>query len=140
MTTTDVTKPNHSISFFDVGEHVIRVEASYLTGKERVYVDDELVSEKLTWRFQSEHHFNLDDKSVTVRLKVASMLTGPVAITLIVNGEEVDADIWDLKRIFKTTTSGQAWWKTLLLIFALGLLGGVLGYFVGGALASGLKG
>ena len=140
MTTTDVTKPNHSISFFDVGEHVIRVEASYLTGKERVYVDDELVSEKLTWRFQSEYQFQLDGKDVIVRLKVASMLTGPVAITLIVNGEVVDADIWNLKRILKTNATSQVWWKTLLIIFALGLIGGVVGYFVGGALASGLKG
>lgn len=140
MTTTDVTKPNHSISFFDVGEHVISVEASYLTGKERVYVDDELVSEKLTWRFQSEHQFQLDGKDVIVRLKVASMLTGPVAITLIVNGEVVDADIWNLKRILKTNATSQVWWKTLLIIFALGLIGGVVGYFVGGALASGLKG
>ena len=140
MTTSDITKPNHSISFFDIGDHVIRVEASYLTGKESVYVDDKLISEKLTWRFTSEHKFELDGKQIAVRLKVGNLFTGPVSITLWVNGEEIDSDVWNMKRILKTTGSSQNWWKTILTIFVLGLIGGVIGYFIGGALATALKG
>lgn len=140
MTTSEITKPNHSISFFDIGDHVIRVEASYLTGKESVYVDDKLVSEKLTWRFTSEHKFELDSKQISVRLKVGNLFTGPVSITLWVNDEEIDSDVWNMKRILKTTGSSQPWWKTILIIFALGLIGGVIGYFVGYALATALKG
>lgn len=140
MSTPNVTKPNHSISFFDIGDHVIRVEASYLTGKESVYVDDELISEKLTWRFTSEHKFELDGKQIAVRLKVGNLFTGPVSISLWVNGEEIDSDIWNMKRILKTSGSSQPWWKTILTIFALGLIGGVIGYFIGYALATALKG
>lgn len=140
MSTPNVTKPNHSISFFDIDDHVIRVEASYLTGKEYVYVDDKLISEKLTWRFTSEHKFELDGKHIVVRLKVSNLFIGPISITLLVDGNEIDADVWNMKRILKTTGSSQPWWKTLLIIFALGLLGGVIGYFIGVALATGLKG
>lgn len=48
--------PNEaSISFFDCGEHTIKVIASFTSGKEYVYVDDQLVSEKRSFRYKSEH-------------------------------------------------------------------------------------
>lgn len=140
MTKNDTPKPNHSVSFFDIGEHVIRVEASYLTGKESVYVDDQLVSEKLTWRFSSEHNFELDGQAITVRIKVGNWLNWQVTITLLANDVEVDSDEWNMQRIMGIPGNSQRLWKTLLIIFLLGIVGGVVGYFVGYALGSAFKG
>lgn len=137
---SELIKPNHSVSFFDVGDHVIRVEASYLSGRERVYVDDQLISQKLTWRMQSEHSFELDGQAIVVRIKVESLGKGPVSVTLLVDGKEVDSDVWSLKRILTTNPKHQTAWQVLLLLLLFGLIGVAAGYLIGAMLATGLKG
>ena len=43
------------ISYFELDEHNIRVEKSKESGREWVYVNEQLVSEKLSWRFKTVH-------------------------------------------------------------------------------------
>lgn len=122
---------DRAVSFFDLGEDCIRVESSFLTGQEQVFVNDTLISKKLSWRYSSVHSFEIQGQHIEVRIRIGSILRGPVVIELWVNGEMKDSDEWDLKRIMqqgKQLRAQQAWWKLLLTIFIFGMAGAAVGY------------
>lgn len=124
---------NHAVTFFDLGDDAIRVESSFLTGQEQVFLNDQLISKKLSWRYSSVHQFELKGKAIEIRIRIGSILRGPVVIELWVNGVMADKDEWDLQRIMQQTKwlrSSKDWWKVLLVIFLCGLAGAVAGYSV----------
>jgi len=133
---------HQGISFFEIGEHNIKVVVSFATGLERVFVDDELVSKSRNFRLSSKHRFNLDGQQVEVRIVIGSIFKGPIDISLFIDDVYHDADEWDYARIMGVQDGQKkySWWLVLLIIFVFGLAGGVAGYIVGGLLATAFKG
>lgn len=117
---------DRAVTFFDLGEDCIRVESSFLTGQEQVFVNDQLISKKRSWRYSSAHAFEIKGQAIEVKIRIGSILRGPVVIELWVNGEKKDSDEWDLKRIMQRAR--QPGWKALLMIFLWGMAGAVVGF------------
>jgi hypothetical protein len=122
---------DRAVAFFDLGEDCIRVESSFLTGMEQVFVNDELISKKLSWRFSSVHAFEIKGQKIEIKIRLTGKLLSSVVIELWVNGEMKDSDLWDVKRIVqqsKQLKGQQSWWKLLSVIFILGVAGAAVGY------------
>ncbi|OCW97379.1 hypothetical protein [Alishewanella sp. HH-ZS] len=132
-----------TLSFFDYGDHTIKVMCSMSSGKEQVYVDEQLVSEKRSFRYHSTHQFELDGKKAEIRVKVASIFKGPYYIEFSVDGKTIDSDEWDLARMLahlKQLRQQQPLWQRLGVYFMFGLLGGACGALIGYSLAIWFKG
>jgi len=136
--------PNEaSISFFDCGEHTIKVIASFTSGKEYVYVDDQLVSEKRSFRYKSEHTFILDGKQAVIKVSIASILRGPYLIEFWLDQQLIDSDQWDMKRITQHIKQAKAdvpRWKRVTSFLLVLAVCGAFGAFVGFSLATFFKG
>lgn len=136
--TTDST-----LSFFDSGEHTIKIVASFVSGREQVYVDEILVSEKRTFRYSSVHTFQIDQQAAEIRVRVVSIFKGPYIIEFWLAGELIDSDEWDFPRIMAQLKNAQQQmplWKKLRMFFVFGICGGVVGALVGFATATLFKG
>ncbi|MEW5682105.1 MAG: hypothetical protein AB1780_06970 [Pseudomonadota bacterium] len=132
-----------TLSYFDYADHTIKVLLSMVSGKEQVYVDDKLVSERRSFRYSSIHHFQLDGKPAEVRIRVGSIFKGPYFIEFWLAGQQRDSDEWDLKRMLshlKAARQQQPLWQRLSMYFLYGLVGGAVGALVGYSLATLLKG
>jgi hypothetical protein len=88
---------------FAEGEHTIDLSCSAVNGKEKLYVDDVLVSKKWSFRRKSIHQFSIGDDSYEVELHVVNMLTGETHCTLIKN----DVHVKTLKKSVKEKSPTQ---------------------------------
>ncbi len=123
-TSKSTLSANQWQSFFDVGDHTIRFTASTLSGTERVYVDDQLVCQQLSWKLYSEHHFKLDSVPYVLKLFTISLLDYKFRLELHRAGQLIDSDDIAWGAYFKLSGAVA---KT----FLFGILGGlVAGYFV----------
>jgi len=110
--------------FNDFG-HVIHAFGSALTGKEIVYVDDEIVVEKFGFRRKSCLKFKIEGRSFEIEFNQVNIFTGELHCSLIKEGVHVKT----FKRALKK--QNQLSIKYLSKFFLLGIifgLGGVLGY------------
>ena len=114
-----------------------------MSGREQVYVDEILVSEKRTFRYSSVHTFQIDQQAAEIRVRVVSIFKGPYIIEFWLAGELVDSDEWDFPRIMAQMKNAQQQmplWKKLRMFFVFGICGGVVGALVGFATATLFKG
>jgi len=72
---------------FHDGEHIIRAWGSSFSGLERVYVDDEVVSEQRNLKRSSGHAFAIDSDRYVVRFVVVNLLKGQLNCRLLKNGD-----------------------------------------------------
>ncbi|MBY6187904.1 hypothetical protein KUV89_14895 [Marinobacter hydrocarbonoclasticus] len=77
-----------------IGGHDIRVVCSMLTGRERVLVDGEEVSNKLSWRMRTVHRFELDGRNMEVDVAISSIWEGRLGIVFRLDGETVGVTRW----------------------------------------------
>lgn len=126
---------NAALSVFDFGEHTITVVTSMMSGRERVFVDDQLVSDKRSFRYHSCHTFALDGRTCDIRVRVKSIWRGPYIIEFRVDDHLVDSDEWDLQRIINHVngTTGsvpkrQFWTQFLAYVLIGGGIGALFGY------------
>ncbi|MCC5856168.1 MAG: hypothetical protein JJU10_10910 [Idiomarina sp.] len=126
--------------FFDRKGHLIRVWFSTYSGHEKVYVDDQLVSEGRSWRFKNVHHFDIDGEPHELELFVEgwkSLLLGIYSLRLKSNGLVVDMDqVEFMEKLGMNEDEKFSWRKFLVGLLPWILIGGVGGYFFGYALAS----
>lgn len=119
------------ISYFDLGEDAIRVETSILSGREWVYLNEKLVSKKLSWHFQTVHQLTVQGKAVEVVVQLSGRFCSSIQIELWVEGALKDSDEWDLRRMTGTAPGQKKPWPlmtTLLVIFLSGIGWAFLGY------------
>jgi hypothetical protein len=122
-----------AITYFDIGDHCIRVEASFFTGRETVFLNEQKVSEKRSWGLRSVHSFDVEGKATEVRFSVGSMLQGPIRIELWQNHQCLDADEWNMKRITsqrKIYRKQRSWKQTIADCFIFGMLGYGFGFLL----------
>jgi len=108
---------------FTENEHIIRLHCSAVSGKEYLYVDEILVSEKWSFRRKSIHKFTIGDDFYEVELHVVNLLTGETHCTLIKDGVHVKT----LKKALKKSrqlSKDKIWWY----IPSCFLVGGLAGF------------
>ncbi len=104
-----------------VNDDTISVFCSGLTGKESVYFNDALVSDKYSWKLKTPHHFSMNGKSYTVNIQITSLNSGAISCQFYEEGILLATEEKGL-----TVKANNKW-----LILITSLFGAVLGYFVG---------
>ena len=106
-------------------ELTLKAEGSYWTGREKVWLDGEVVSKKLNFMLRSTHRFMRNGENYKVSFKMKNIFTGKVEITAYRN----DALLFsETAQVF----SGKM--ASLIFIMAV-LFGNALGYALGYLLA-----
>jgi hypothetical protein len=77
-----VTVRNGYWFFFEDDNNKIAMHGSAISGKETIYVNDEVVSETRNYRFKSEHLFKIKGVKYKVEFKVKNMLKGELVCRL----------------------------------------------------------
>lgn len=115
-------KDGFSFDFTDAG-HNISVHCSSISGKESVFVDDNLVCEKRSFRRKSSMEFMLSDDKYEVEFNVVDMLKGETHCTLIKN----DVHVKTIKKalLMKNQLTGKSAGLIISLLF---IFGGISGY------------
>ena len=72
---------------FEDGENDITVNASAWSGKEYIYINDELMSEKLGLKFNGEHEFTYQGAAYRLEFKLLRMVTARMDCLIYKNGE-----------------------------------------------------
>ncbi len=100
---------------FQDGSDVIRAWSSGLTGMERVYVNDELVSQKRSAGLKSEHEFSINGDQFKISFNVISVLKGELLCSLGKNNTMIKK----LRTRFNSTAYSFMVSLILIIIFAL---------------------
>jgi hypothetical protein len=106
---------------FTNDEVSLKVEGSYWTGRERIWIDDQLVIDKRSYGFRSEHDFDHQGDKFKVVFDMKNMLTGDLQIEAARNGKELFSD---RKRLYSLR-------MFIALLLILGAAGYGLGFYVG---------
>lgn len=113
--------------YFDVDDITISVWGSSLTGREVIRVDDQVVSDRVSWRLRTRHEFEHAGVAYIVDVIIESIFHARYRIVLYRNGQQVDSD----------SAEWSAWPSSLTRSFVVGLLVG-FGAALGLLLARGL--
>ena len=106
-----------------IDEHHIHVHCSALSGKENIYVNNELIVSQRSLRRKSCQTLNIANRVVEIEITMANLLTGKVHCTFIADGTHVATQKQVLKKRYQLKD------KTLLpWLLLCGLIGGVIGY------------
>ena len=127
-------------SYFEWQGHNIVAQGSMFSGKEWIYVDDQLVSEKWSWKYHSGHRFTLDGQVLNVRFIVHSLMKGPIDIKLLQGEHCLDQDTINLHKIATQQLGGKSLKRGLVEAFARGLVFGVIAVLIIESLTTWLKG
>jgi hypothetical protein len=106
---------------FNSGAHLIRAWGSVITGMERVYLDDKLVSERRSVGKDSKHSFVIENENYAVAFKTTSVMKGELQCSLLKN--EAAIQVLALKYVKSNLISGSnlsASLGRLLLLFLAG--------------------
>ena len=100
-------------------ELTLKAEGSYWTGREKVWLDGEVVSKKWNYRLSATHCFMRNGESYNVSFKMKNLFTGKVEIAAYHNDVLLFSD------------TGQVYsGKMALLIIIMAVISGyTLGYF-----------
>lgn len=108
---------------FTLDDQRIHVHCSALSGKENIYVNEELILSQRSLRRKSCQTLPIANRTVEVEITMAKILKGEVHCILIADGTHVATQKQVLKKRYQLND------KTLLpWILLCGLLGGVIGY------------
>ncbi|MDD5334544.1 MAG: hypothetical protein PHS32_12460 [Rhodoferax sp.] len=72
---------------FSLGKNTIRGWSSILSGLERIYVDNALVSERRSWAKSSKHTFAVAGEEYAVAFRTISILEGHIECSLLKDGQ-----------------------------------------------------
>ena len=75
---TDLVNKRGYKFYFQQGDNQIACFGSYFSGKEEVYINDELVSSKRNFGFKSAHEFELEGSTYRVIYAVLNPFTGKI--------------------------------------------------------------
>ncbi len=111
--------------YFQDGDNQIACFGSFFTGKEEVYINDDLVSSKRSMGLKSKHQFEFAEQSYQIEYEMINMLTGKVECSFFKNEQLLEQQQQTLISLIKNPT------QALLFIggsFAIGFLSGLVGY------------
>lgn len=105
---------------FQDNDRVIAAHASTLTGQEKVFVNSQLVSKKMSLGMTSKHQFTWEESTYEVVFRISQILTGKMEFSLVKNGSLIGC--------FKTSFKSKA---TIIKIFGCAICGAVFGFIFG---------
>lgn len=111
--------------YFSHNNHEIAAHASGMTGRESVYVDDSKVSEKISWRFTSDHQFELDGHHYRVEFSVKSAWRGQLVCNFYVDGVMLESTEFAM-----AVGNKKLGWSAILILFVIGMVFGYLGAYI----------
>ncbi|HEY7886317.1 MAG TPA: hypothetical protein VIC08_15330 [Cellvibrionaceae bacterium] len=114
--------------YFDVDGITIKVWGSAWSGRELVYLNDQVVSDKRSYRLSTPHEFEHAGVHYKVELGTESILRGQYSIVLLRNGERIDSDVASYE-LFATQNPAKpfSWWREIAKIFSWFVLGAIAG-------------
>lgn len=133
--------PNNNIKFSNrkvevyfehLGREII-LRLSVYSGKEEVFIDNQLISEKINWRFNSAHRFEFEGTTYEIQLQtiktIKGILLGRTLINLIADNQLIDRDYIGYFDYYLTQYKQKKLnWKSLFHSFLpYFLVGAVLG-------------
>ena len=104
--------------FFEVEGQQISVHASALSGRKRIWLDDEVVNDG-SWRLKSKHQIMVNNKSFYLELKIQSIIKGELICNLY-EGET---------RVASAQSRLKFYWRKAALIFLGSAIAGFLSGF-----------
>jgi len=109
----------------------VRLLFSLYSGREQVYVDDRLVSDRRSWRFSSQHHFEAGGVryvlEVDTKKSIRNVFLGLIDVRLLADGVLVDSDQFNGARYALNQLQTRRGW---LLLLPCALAGGIIGFAV----------
>lgn len=118
----DLVRKGYIFSFRD-GDNEIEAQGSAITGKEKVYFNGDIVSEKWNWSFTSRHQFMVGENSYRVTFGITSYLRGGVECSLHKNGRKLGHE--------EQIMYQGSWAKILTTLFLFMGVGIAVGYSTG---------
>lgn len=101
-------------AFFDIDDITIAFWGSAWTGREVVTVEDRIVSDKRSLRFETAHHFEHAGIHYKLVFEVVSVLRGEFRIELHREGVLVDSDRFRQSDFGVDPATGRfSWWRLL---------------------------
>ncbi|ADN74383.1 hypothetical protein Fbal_0169 [Ferrimonas balearica DSM 9799] len=80
----------------EIAGHDVKVEVSMWSGRERVLIDGEEVSNTLSWRFTTLHQLVLDGRPFEVEVSIQNLWDGRLGVVFRLDGETVGVTRWAL--------------------------------------------
>lgn len=111
--------------YFQEGDNQIACFGSYVSGKEEVYVNDELVSTKRSLGFKSVHSFMIEEHTYSVVYKLSNILNGQVKCSLLKGVNTLSVQSQSIFSNNPKTANGIILW-----CFFVGSVFGALGYIL----------
>lgn len=105
--------------YFDIDGIKITAFGSGFSGKEIIYVNDDIVSEKRNYKFHSSHRIEVDGRHFEVSFEMKSMVTGELICCLFENGNLIATET---RAYIQGNMLSNKW--TLLGLFLFGALAG----------------
>lgn len=96
-------------------ENIIKVWISSMSGMERVYFNDVLVSDKRSATLKSEHEFFIEGNKFKVNIEVISFIKGKLLCTLTKNNDVIK----ELGSKFNNTSYGYIFTLIIIMSFVL---------------------
>ncbi|RUO43757.1 hypothetical protein CWE15_00705 [Aliidiomarina taiwanensis] len=134
--TTQETKKDIQIKgaqaevYFEHAGREIIFKFSLYSGKERVFVNGELVSEARNWRFKSTHYFTYQGTryqlQIAMKRSLTGLLVGQSTIELEADGVLVDSDEFN----YLKNSGPFSWKKFFLSLLPYFIIGAVVGFCV----------
>jgi len=121
----DVTYTGGYHFYFEVDGHHIHAFGSAKSGKEKIFVDNELVAEKRSLRFKSCLSFVIAENVYEIEFNMVKLFTGELHCTLIKNGTHVRTQKKALKTKYHLTKK-----RILIGLPICVILGFIFGFFL----------
>jgi hypothetical protein len=112
--------------YFQDGDNQIACFGSFFTGKEEVYINDDLVSSKRSMGFKSKHQFEFAEMNYQIEFEMKNILSGRLECTYFKNNQLLEQQEQTSISLIKDPK------KAVLFVggcFLVGFLSGIAGYF-----------
>jgi hypothetical protein len=109
---------------FEEAGHVINVHCSSVSGKESIYLDDQLIASKRSFKRRSSMSFNIGEDNYEIEFNVVNMFKGETHCTLIKN----DVHVKTLKKALLMKYQLPGGKNASLTIFAYFVIGVICGF------------
>ncbi|MFT5923702.1 MAG: hypothetical protein ACI9LE_000687 [Paraglaciecola sp.] len=120
---TDLTKKRGYKFYFQADDNQIACFGSYFSGKEEVYINDELVSSKRNFGFKSVHELELEGTKYRVIYDIINPFIGKVECSFLKGRKSIATQSQSL---FSDNPKAGA--SIVLWCFIIGFTFGALGY------------
>jgi len=111
--------------YFQEGDNQIACFGSFVSGKEEVYVNDELVSVKRNLGFKGVHQFTIEDSAYSIVYELTNILSGKVKCSFLKGTKTLSLQSQSIFSDNPKTAGGIILW-----CFFVGFVFGALGYTV----------